>query len=412
MGGPFASDASAAAGAAAVAAATTAAAAAAGAAAAAAATAAAAAPQRSRGAPSLRLYLTGFGPFGEITENPSGVLVEALAAALDGCSRSSQSTASLQEKAAAAAAATHQQPPANHQGGPPLQHLSCIELCGSEVLEVSADAAKEAATRIHRLLRGDTHQAARGPPSPARGGPPLPLEGGPFFADEEAPLCGAGGPLPVEGAPLSAVGDPQGIPAAGGTAARVEAEALMPGIAEEKGACDKEAPKPLCLAIHFGVNAKCSVWMLEKAAKNDARFPCKDTKGCVPESREICCSMPFEARLRCGLPLEDVAAALEQRGHPCSTSEDAGCFVCNYLYFKSLQEAGSSGATALFVHVSFWLFCCSSRPYAAAAGAAASFRSQQQLAFMAQQQKQQKQQQQQALRCCRIRPSAAAHFEA
>ncbi|KAL8269462.1 hypothetical protein Esti_006612 [Eimeria stiedai] len=347
MGGPFASNASAAS-AAAVAAATT------GAAAAAAAT-----PHRSPRAPPLRLYLTGFGPFGDIRENPSSELVEALARALKGSNCSCRSADSSGETAAA----SPQQPPADHLGGPPLQHLSCLDLCGFEVLQVSAEAANEAATRIHRLLRADAHQATRGPPLTATAGPSLPVEGPPLPAEgasspaeKRAPLRGEGGPFPAEGTPLSAVGAPQCLPAAAAAAARGEAEALSLRGSKEERACSEEASKPLCLAIHFGVNAKSSVWMLEKAAKNDAQFPCKDTRGYVPKSREICCSLPFEARLRCGLPLEDVAAALQQQGHPCSTSEDAGCFVCNYLYFRSLQEAKSSGGTALFVHVSSWRF--------------------------------------------------------
>ncbi|KAL8441215.1 hypothetical protein Emag_007359 [Eimeria magna] len=414
MRGPFASDASAAASAAAVAAAATAtkaAAAAAGAAAAttaAATTAAAAAPRISRGPPLLRLYLTGFGPFGEIKENPSGVLVEALAAALDDSECISQSAVSLEETAAASS----QGPPANHRGGPPLQHLSCLELCGSEVLEVSAEAAEEAATRIHRLLRRGPYHATRGPLSSATEGPSLPQEGPPSSPENEAPSRGTGDLFLVEGAPpFSAAGGLQGVAAAAGAATRLKAEALMPGGSEEEEACGEEAPKPLCLAIHFGVNAKSSVWMLEKAAKNDARFPCKDTKGCVPGSREICCSLPFEARLRCGLPLEsvpdvclylssaaslhlllwlmlgvmkerataidtvDVAAALRQRGHPCSTSEDAGQELCCCLLLPAAAAAAAaadevswaaarrSPSTRSPVTVSDWLGAAASKAF-------------------------------------------------
>lgn len=51
------------------------------------------------------------------------------------------------------------------------------------------------------------------------------------------------------------------------------------------------------------------------------------------------------------VPMQEIASELSQRGCPCSVSNDAGCFVCNYLYFKCLQEAQKSGVAALFVHV-------------------------------------------------------------
>lgn len=42
---------------------------------------------------------------------------------------------------------------------------------------------------------------------------------------------------------------------------------------------------------------------------------------------------------------------LKKKGYDVTTSDDAGRFVCNYVYYHSLRFAEQKGHKSLFVHV-------------------------------------------------------------
>lgn len=262
--------------------------------------------------PSLRVYLTGFGPFGQIRDNPSATLVQAVAAALSASGALHDASAPdpaknkpplwpLEASVESCVPETHSDAAGGSAGI--VRRTPDIELCGWEILEVSAEAAKEAVPRIHSILCNQV---------PGR------------QASHRATAC------------------------ASNIAATVQADHGDAGTPEP---FFKKASAPSRIALHFGVSAKSTGWKLETVAKNDGRFPCKDERGCFPPTEQICCSMPLDVRLRCPLPLEKIAEELSQRDIRCSVSTDAGCFVCNYLYFKSLHEGQKSGVDVLFVHV-------------------------------------------------------------
>lgn len=51
------------------------------------------------------------------------------------------------------------------------------------------------------------------------------------------------------------------------------------------------------------------------------------------------------------LPVEEITKALANKGYDVMTSDDAGRFVCNYVYYHSLRFAEQNGTKSLFVHV-------------------------------------------------------------
>lgn len=55
--------------------------------------------------------------------------------------------------------------------------------------------------------------------------------------------------------------------------------------------------------------------------------------------------------LQTTLPVEDIAESLAQMGYDVSASDDAGRFVCNYVYYQSLYFAEKNSIKSLFVHV-------------------------------------------------------------
>ena len=55
--------------------------------------------------------------------------------------------------------------------------------------------------------------------------------------------------------------------------------------------------------------------------------------------------------LQTSLPVEEITKSLTSMGHPVMPSDDAGRFVCNYVYYHSLRFAEEQGIKSLFVHV-------------------------------------------------------------
>lgn len=59
--------------------------------------------------------------------------------------------------------------------------------------------------------------------------------------------------------------------------------------------------------------------------------------------------------MQTSLPVYEIAKALVRTGHKVTSSDDAGRFVCNYVYYHSLRFAELHGMKSLFVHVPLFL---------------------------------------------------------
>lgn len=59
--------------------------------------------------------------------------------------------------------------------------------------------------------------------------------------------------------------------------------------------------------------------------------------------------------LQTSLPVEEITKTLAKKGYEVMTSDDAGRFVCNYVYYHSLRQAEENGIKSLFVHVPLFL---------------------------------------------------------
>ena len=55
------------------------------------------------------------------------------------------------------------------------------------------------------------------------------------------------------------------------------------------------------------------------------------------------------------LPVEEITKVLAKMGYEVTTSDDAGRFVCNYVYYHSLRFAEQNRIQSLFVHVPLFL---------------------------------------------------------
>ncbi|KAF7817997.1 Pyrrolidone-carboxylate peptidase [Senna tora] len=108
--------------------------------------------------------------------------------------------------------------------------------------------------------------------------------------------------------------------------------------------------------LHLGVNSGATKFAIEHQAVNEATFRCPDELGWKPQKVPIVPSDGGIMRTRetC-LPVEEITKALGKKGYDVMTSDDAGRFVCNYVYYHSLRFAEQNGTKSLFVHVPLFL---------------------------------------------------------
>lgn len=104
--------------------------------------------------------------------------------------------------------------------------------------------------------------------------------------------------------------------------------------------------------IHMGVNSCATKFQLEVQGRNEATFSCPDERGWTPIKQPIDRNnSDLSTVYRTTLCLEPLVDLLTQRGFGVELSINAGRFVCNWVYFNSLQLAEQADAYSLFVHV-------------------------------------------------------------
>jgi pyroglutamyl-peptidase len=104
------------------------------------------------------------------------------------------------------------------------------------------------------------------------------------------------------------------------------------------------------VTIHFGLNQSAKGFRIERSAHNRAS-PRADASGGQPRDRVILAQGP--ERLDSSLPASALSAHLRQRGVPAVSSRSAGRYLCNFLYYLSLDCAArqKSASAVLFVHI-------------------------------------------------------------
>ncbi|PKA63012.1 pyroglutamyl-peptidase [Apostasia shenzhenica] len=110
------------------------------------------------------------------------------------------------------------------------------------------------------------------------------------------------------------------------------------------------------LWLHFGVNSGATKFAIEKQAVNEATFRCPDELGWKPQRLPIIPSDgPISRARETSLPTHEITKALSSMGYSVMASDDAGRFVCNYVYYHSLHFAEQHGNKSLFVHVPLFM---------------------------------------------------------
>ncbi|KAG5525505.1 hypothetical protein RHGRI_031974 [Rhododendron griersonianum] len=113
---------------------------------------------------------------------------------------------------------------------------------------------------------------------------------------------------------------------------------------------------PERVLVHFGVNSGATRFAIENQAVNEATFRCPDEMGWKPQKVAIVPADGGISRKReTSLPVQEITKTLAKMGYDVMASDDAGRFVCNYVYYHSLRFAEQNGIASLFVHVPLFL---------------------------------------------------------
>nr|XP_043624740.1 pyrrolidone-carboxylate peptidase-like [Erigeron canadensis] len=105
--------------------------------------------------------------------------------------------------------------------------------------------------------------------------------------------------------------------------------------------------------LHMGLNGGASKFAIEKQAVNEATFSCPDELGWQPKRLPIVHEDGEITRIReTAFSVDAILEFLKNiKGCDAMISDDAGRFVCNYVYYHSLRFAEDKGHKSLFVHV-------------------------------------------------------------
>ncbi len=110
---------------------------------------------------------------------------------------------------------------------------------------------------------------------------------------------------------------------------------------------DKVRPR---LVLHLGLSQRAQAFRIERSAYNRAAAR-EDACGAIPRDRAI--RAPGPARIDTRLPTVELAKHLRQHDLPAGASRSAGNYLCNFLYYLSLDWAGrqDTACDVCFVHL-------------------------------------------------------------
>ncbi|XP_021742805.1 uncharacterized protein LOC110708890 [Chenopodium quinoa] len=151
---------------------------------------------------------------------------------------------------------------------------------------------------------------------------------------------------------VSKNGLPTGVQLASCTILETAGEGARPALYElfEKGASNPDNESVVW--VHLGVNSGAQKFALECQAFNEATFRCPDELGWQPQQVPI---VPEDGEIsntrQTTCSADSILSFLKKKGFNVMNSDDAGCFVCNYVYYHSLRFAEARGHKSLFVHV-------------------------------------------------------------
>lgn len=109
----------------------------------------------------------------------------------------------------------------------------------------------------------------------------------------------------------------------------------------------KKAKNPNVLMVHIGVNDFGKTIEIESQAKNIANFSIPDVNGVKCKNKPILDNYKLRHTLVSSLPVNDISKKFDFL----NSSNDAGEYICNYIYFLALANSGMKNRGAVFIHI-------------------------------------------------------------
>ena len=101
--------------------------------------------------------------------------------------------------------------------------------------------------------------------------------------------------------------------------------------------------------VHLGVSSKAICFNLEHCAYNTMDFRVPDETGNQPTGTVIDNRFELESVKSTSYPIDDFRNRLCMLNYDVCKSSDPGRFLCNYVYYSSLQKCHNQ--QAIFIHV-------------------------------------------------------------
>jgi pyroglutamyl-peptidase len=99
----------------------------------------------------------------------------------------------------------------------------------------------------------------------------------------------------------------------------------------------------------FGLSAKSDAIKLEALAVNRIDADIQDNNGVQPREQMI--NHLGEPTYAATLPLQGIESVLNEAGIPVTISNDAGSYVCNYVFYRMMESNQDSLRLCGFIHV-------------------------------------------------------------
>ncbi|ETO36322.1 pyroglutamyl-peptidase I [Reticulomyxa filosa] len=115
---------------------------------------------------------------------------------------------------------------------------------------------------------------------------------------------------------------------------------------------DKQEKEIIKVYLHFGVGNRHYI-KIEGIGYNCANFRIPDELGWEPKDQPIVSSNgDTKHENHCRLPVDILTKRMSQKGYKVESSVDPGRYVCNWIYYNSLELCkNNNNEYALFVHV-------------------------------------------------------------
>ncbi|MEW5319847.1 MAG: hypothetical protein WDW38_010971 [Sanguina aurantia] len=270
----------------------------------------------------LRFFITGFGRFCGVDDNPTTILVRWLASHVNGDS-SSDSTSDHSDT-------QHSQIPSPTEPdlAPAVSAPEQYKWQPLDVSQLHTSALQHSRGESGALVGQQTSSAAASADTPSSvpalcSHPPLsPVHRQPPLGDTGVQLQLTCEVLTVS---VQAVDD---------------FFSQLPGMLGQALASEEENTERVAILLHLGVDAKATGFKLENTAYNNMTFRIPDECGYTPDSAPINPASCLDAPLCTPIDLPQLHTRLMAAGFSdkqCTISHDPGRFLCNYIYYRSLE---------------------------------------------------------------------------